>query len=363
MVKFTLMNTNTGQKTILVIEDETAIRENIVELLELADYKVLVAENGKVGVEIAKTSSPDLILCDIMMPELDGYGVIKILSKNYSTSTIPFIFLTAKSEKTDIRKGMMLGADDYITKPFLETELLDAIDNRLKRYEMLQQNFGMDLDQLTNYVNVAGYKALEQLCQNRKQKSFHKKEEIYRQGDAANYLYLITKGCVKCVSIDSYGKTMVNEIHGVNTFIGYVTLMENTEYHESAIAMEDTVVTLIPRIEFVDLIKSNSEVASHLINLLSHDVQDREQRMIQLAYAPVRERIAATLIKLQDKSIEHRNHKDINISREDLAAIVGTTKESLIRTLTDMKKDGYIDSDGHLIEILNQDELNRIACK
>ena len=119
--------------TILLIEDNPDIRENTEELLELAGYDVITAENGKIGIKEAKENLPDLILCDIMMPVMDGYDVIYYLSIDSKTSCIPFIFLTAKSEKTDFRKGMELGADDYLTKPFEEVELIKAIGTLLGR--------------------------------------------------------------------------------------------------------------------------------------------------------------------------------------------------------------------------------------
>jgi DNA-binding response OmpR family regulator len=105
-------------KKILVIEDNSEVRENLEEILELSGYEVVVAEDGKVGVDKAISEKPDLILCDVMMPRLDGFGVLNILSKRSQTADIPFIFLTAKTEKSDFRRGMNLGADDYITKPF-----------------------------------------------------------------------------------------------------------------------------------------------------------------------------------------------------------------------------------------------------
>ena len=120
-------------KKILVIDDNTGIRENTAEILTLAGYKTSTAENGKIGVELAIREIPDLIVCDIMMPELDGYGVLHLLKKNPATEQIPFIFLTAKTERTDFRKGMEMGADDYITKPFDDLELLRAIEIRLKK--------------------------------------------------------------------------------------------------------------------------------------------------------------------------------------------------------------------------------------
>ena len=115
---------------ILVIEDNLDVRENIVEILELSNYEVSEAPNGKEGVKAAKKEQPDLILCDIMMPEMDGYEVLYMLGKDPGTSTIPFIFLTAKAEKSDFRQGMSLGADDYLTKPFDDMELLKAIEGR-----------------------------------------------------------------------------------------------------------------------------------------------------------------------------------------------------------------------------------------
>ena len=120
-------------KKILIIEDESEMRRNLTTILRLEKFHPLPAENGRVGVALAKQERPDLILCDVMMPELDGYGVLQALREDPNTVTIPFIFLTAKGDKTDIRSGMNLGADDYLTKPVAKTDLLSAITTRLKR--------------------------------------------------------------------------------------------------------------------------------------------------------------------------------------------------------------------------------------
>src|SRR5574339_869965 len=128
-------------KSVLVIEDNKDIRENTAEILDLAGYKTFTAENGKKGVDVAMKEKPDVIVCDIMMPELDGYGVLHLLRKNEETQNIPFIFLTAKTERGDFRKGMEMGADDYITKPFDDIELLNAIEIRLKKMEILHSQF------------------------------------------------------------------------------------------------------------------------------------------------------------------------------------------------------------------------------
>src|SRR5712671_2901066 len=120
-------------KKILVIEDEPEMRRNLTALLRYKKYEPIAAQNGRMGVEIARREKPDLILCDVTMPELDGYGVLGALQADPSLSLIPFIFLTAKGEKEDLRTGMNLGADDYLTKPVANNDLVRAIEARLNR--------------------------------------------------------------------------------------------------------------------------------------------------------------------------------------------------------------------------------------
>jgi DNA-binding NarL/FixJ family response regulator len=122
-------------KKILIIEDEPEMRRNIATVLRFEKYEALVAENGRAGLELARKAKPDLILCDVMMPQLDGYGVLQALREDAELSLIPFIFLTAKGEKDDLRSGMNLGADDYLTKPVAKADLLRAIEARLRRSE------------------------------------------------------------------------------------------------------------------------------------------------------------------------------------------------------------------------------------
>jgi DNA-binding NarL/FixJ family response regulator len=129
-------------KKVLVIEDEPEMRRNLLTILKLEKFHPLGAENGRVGVRLARTEKPDLVLCDVMMPELDGYGVLRELRQDPETLAMPFIFLTAKGEKPDQRCGMDLGADDYLTKPVAKADLLGAINARLRRAEQhAQQEF------------------------------------------------------------------------------------------------------------------------------------------------------------------------------------------------------------------------------
>jgi len=139
---------------ILVIEDEANIREGIVGILEFARYEVDTAKNGLMGIQAAARFKPDLILCDIMMPELNGYEVLLELSQSPATASIPFIFLTARSTRDDIRRGMSLGADDYLTKPFSAEELLEAVKTRLDRHQEIEKYNLQQMGLMRQYINL-----------------------------------------------------------------------------------------------------------------------------------------------------------------------------------------------------------------
>ena len=137
---------------ILIIEDQPDVRENIEAILELEDYETLIAENGEMGIEMAKNHQPDLILCDVMMPKLDGFGVVQALRQNPITSTIPLIFLTAKVDRLSLRQGMDLGADDYLTKPFTLDELINAVKARLSKQTLIQKDVNQELDKFRSNI-------------------------------------------------------------------------------------------------------------------------------------------------------------------------------------------------------------------
>src|ERR1022692_2956003 len=167
-------------KNILVIDDNTDIRENTAEILGLAGYKVFTAENGKKGVEIAISEKPDVIICDIMMPELDGYGVLHLVRKNPDTEHIPFIFLTARTERSDFRKGMEMGADDYITKPFDDIELLNAVEARNKKINILQRQYTSGTSGIREFIkDVKQTGIFKHLSEKYDTQEFSKKELIY----------------------------------------------------------------------------------------------------------------------------------------------------------------------------------------
>ncbi len=341
-------------KKILVIEDNLEVRENLAEILELSGYEVATAENGKVGVQEARSGKPDLILCDVMMPELDGFGVLRILDQTPQTADIPFVFLTAKAEKDDFRKGMNLGADDYITKPFDDVELLDAIEMRLKKSERIKNSFDGTSQGLTSFISEArGQRELNKLSEDREIQRFRKKDFIYEEGQYAKRLYFIASGKVKTFKTNDVGKEYIIKIHKAGEFLGYQALIKEDKYHESASALEETELSLIPKEDFFALLYNNRDFSARFIKMLADNMEDQEEQLLSLAYNSIRKRVAESLLVLQE-----RFAKDgISILRDDLASMVGTAKESVIRTLTDFKNEGLIKIEGGSISILAADKL------
>ena len=344
-------------KKILVIEDNAEVRENLEEILELSGYEVLTAEDGKLGVEIALKEMPDLVLCDVMMPRLDGFGVLNILSKKSSTADIPFVFLTAKTEKSDFRRGMNLGADDYVTKPFYKDELLTVIETRLRKSEQIRKKFDRTENGLSAFINEAkGYEELKKLSLERRVKHYKKREVIFEEGDYPRYLYFVNSGKVKVFKTNEDGKEYIIDIFMDGDFVGYNDLIRDSKYAEGASALEDTDISLIPREDFLALLHANRDVASQLIKMLPNNVTEKEEQLLNLAYHSVRKRVANAILLLSEKE----GDTEINILRDDLARIVGTAKESVIRMLTEFKEDGYIEINDGAIVLKNRHKLENL---
>jgi DNA-binding response OmpR family regulator len=197
-------------KKILIIEDNLEVREVLKEVLEFSGYKVATAEDGMIGVQNALTSPPDLIICDVMMPKLDGYGVLNILGKKPATADIPFIFLTAKAEKADLRRGMNLGADDYISKPFYKDELLQVIEARLKRNERLKKKFDHTTASLHAFIDEAkGIEEFKKLSKDRKIKTLKAKESLFMENEDPRYFYFVNSGQIKLYKTNYFGKEFI----------------------------------------------------------------------------------------------------------------------------------------------------------
>jgi CRP-like cAMP-binding protein len=345
-------------KQVLIIEDNTDIRENIVEILELADFTVHQANNGKTGVDLAIKNKPDIILCDIMMPDLDGYGVLYMLHKNPETATIPFIFLTAKAERVDLRKGMEMGADDYLTKPFDDIELLNAIETRLKKKELQESFYSNPLERLNNLLSKNnGLAELKRIVAERKSRLFKKNQVVYYDGDKGNGLYIILSGKVKTMKLAEDGRELMTGIYTTDDYLGVNAMLANEPYADTATALEDSQLCLIPKEQLDELINQYPEVAREFISLLANDIRDKEEQLLHLAYNSVRKRMAESLLRLNKQSVAPGGFK---ISREDLAAMTGMATETVSRTLTDFKDEGLIEKKGSLITLIDEKRISRM---
>ncbi len=350
-------------KKIVLIEDNPDVRETTADILELASYEVITAENGKQGIEQASQHKPDLIICDIMMPGLDGYGVLHILSKKPETASIPFIFLTAKAEKADVRRGMNLGADDYLTKPFEEVELLNAVESRLQKNEALKKEFSKNVEGLDAFYQEAGaFQELKDLSKKRKLKLYKKKKFIFHEGGKTDVLYFLNGGRVKTYKTTDEGKEFITGIFQEGDFFGYMPLLGDKDtYADTAVAMDDAEVCLIPQQDFFKLIYSNRSIAGKFIKMLSNNLMDREEQLLQVSYHSVRQRVAEVLLKLSTPTEDHDELQlSIVLTREDLAGLIGTVKETVVRTLADFKDEGLITVDRKKIVVLDRERLKKM---
>ena len=346
-------------KRILVIEDNPEVRDNLCEILELAGYAVEEAPNGKDGAFKAKKTKPDLIICDVMMPELDGFGVLKILNKDPETFDIPFIFLTAKTEMADLRKGMGLGADDYITKPFDDVELLEALEMRLKKAERHSDKFNRSEDGLQRFFSEAkAQEELQNLSLDREIRNFKKKDIVFEEGQGARWLYFVVKGSIKTYQINSFGKELITHIFRDGDFFGYYPLLTDKNYATNAMAMEDTVLRLVPKNDFTLLLFNNRDFAAQFIKMIAARASDTEKQLIDLAYSSVRKKVANALLSLKSSSLGQDSQKLLfTCSRDDLASLAGTAKETVIRTLSDFKSENILELEGSQIQILDLSKL------
>lgn len=344
---------------ILIIEDHTEIRANMSEILILAGYKISEAVNGKQGVKMALKIVPDLILCDIMMPELDGYDVLYLLHKNPETTHIPFIFITAKTERPDFRKGMEMGADDYLTKPFGRLELLNAIECRLQKRIDEQHFYSKALEEMGQLISKnEGLDELKKILTQRKSRLFKKKHIVYYEGDRATGAYLVLSGKIKTLKMNNDGQELITGMHEASDFLGINAILNHEIYTDTATALEDSELCFFPKEQLEELLSLYPEVAGKFLKILTEEIRDKDTHLLELAYQSVRKRIAESILRV----FKHTKTGDdsLSISRDDLAAMSATASETVSRTLTEFKNEGLIERKGSQIMILNYKRLSNM---
>lgn len=345
---------------ILLIEDDQVLRENTAELLELSGYEIYKASNGKEGLIMAKTILPDAIICDIMMPEIDGYEVLKQLSKNEKTQLIPFIYLSAKTKHNDVRKGMNLGADDYITKPFTEEELVSAIESRLAKISILKEKRDTVAPETGDLNELKSLNDLKNFFEDHGDEFNYKMNEIiYREGDHANFIFLIAKGGVRCHKLDEEGKELTTGLFKEDDLFGYTSFTHNLPHRETAKAIKETQLYGIALHNLLEILNDNHGVSIALIDLLTEDLSNLKDQLLKMAYSSVTKKTAGTIVQFAEK-INRKPEDPIKISRSDLASVAGVATETFIRTLTNFKKEGLIKSAGRNIVVMDLEALKKM---
>lgn len=329
------------KNTILIIEDNDKIRKATAAFLEQADYNVLQAANGKTGLKMA-LHSPDLIICDIMMPKMNGYSLLYMLNTNPEIANIPFLFLTSKyeSEKaTSANTDILASIESLMDNKVKE---LTVKSKRLKFLEKIIKESGLNKSKIS-----ASFKLIR----------YHKKQIIYYEGTSANGLYLIIKGHVKTINLSGDGKEIFTGIFGCEEFLGVKGVLNNELFLETAETMDETTVCFIPSEKIHELVNISEQIRAKLVKLLSHN-QAEEESLSVLANVSVRKRMAGVLLRLAKQSSDARY--GVNISNNELAMLVGMTEETVTHTLSDFKTEGIIDKSDDRILLLDSIRLLRL---
>ena len=350
------------KRSILIIDDSEEVRDNAKELLELSHYTVLTAADGKEGLEIINKKAPDLILCDVMMPELDGYGVLQGLLNNPHTNNVPFIFITSKAGKEDFRKGMDLGADDYLVKPFSGDQLLSMVSARLKKADTVRETLKHNLQDIGGFLKKAMpsediYKLGEKIVS----KKLRKKDILYGEADAAKYLYYLVSGKVKTFRTNEQGKEYITQIYTPGNFFGYYSMLEAGVYADTALAMEDSEIACILKQDFYQMLVTNNELYAQFVNFITSELSESNDKLIKLAYNSARKRVAEAILFVAQKSgVSDTASSGFHVNRDDISAISGVSPESVSRNLTELRGERLIELHNGLIKILDLKKLRAL---
>ncbi|MCB9284945.1 MAG: response regulator [Lewinellaceae bacterium] len=344
---------------ILVIEDHLEVRENLHELLELCNYHVISASDGTSGIQMALAEQPDLILCDIMMPGMDGYEVLTTLGRHPETAAIPFIFLTARADKADIRRGMQLGADDYLTKPFEEQDLLRAIQVRLHKSHLLKQPFPRSFEGLKSFFFQARQEGgLPLLTDPSSLVQFAEGQIIFQENETPEYLYFLASGKVRLFRPEAGTEAAVSILYEKGGFFGYKALIQGTTYRHRAEALEPVEVFPIPKNDFFLLLLYNRTFSIRFIQLLANQVKEQEMQLHRMVQKLTQRTVAEMILELCPTSGE--NHSD-TISLETIQSRAHIAKLNFTIALRDLDREKAISLGTDCVQLLDAKKLWALA--
>jgi CRP-like cAMP-binding protein len=342
---------------ILLIVNDPEIRASSCEILELASYQVLQASDGKNGVEQAIAEHPDIIVTELEMPGLDGFGVLHLLQNKPWFANALFIVLCGVLDKKELRKAMEMGADDVIVKPFEGAELLSCIETRIRK-QLLRQQLHPSADSLKPSLQTES-ELLSYLIQDRNIDRYNKKQIVIKEGDRPTKVYYVLCGKARSFKTHPDGKDLVIDLYGPGDYIGFPDLLNGANYSETVETLDYTELAIIPRKDFEEVIQSSTIASKKFIEKLIQRSCQLQNRLLWLAYHSLRQKVAAAILQLKEKySCTPNGYFEINLNRAAFASIAGTATESSIRTLGEFKAEHLIEleADG-TIRLLNEKKL------
>jgi CRP-like cAMP-binding protein len=238
---------------------------------------------------------------------------------------------------------------------------LNAVEVRLKKADILNQSYSSSQQGISQFIrDVKDAGLIEKLAEQYNTELYNKKQTVYQEGKRPRFLFCLLKGKVKAIKTHEDGKEYITDIFNEHNFLGYAALIENKNYDDSAIVMEDAEVMQIPREDFLQMIYSDMNIATKFIRIITQNVKEKEERLLNLAYSSLRKRVAKALVDLYGKFNVDNENNPIDISRDDIAHYIGTATESLIRTLSDFKSEKLIEIKEGKIKITDVEKLKNL---
>ena len=314
---------------ILLIANDPAVRTLTTEILELANYQVVFAADGKTGVEQALIEQPEIIVTETAMPGLDGYGVLHLLhSKPWFNNSL-FIVLSNVLDKAEIRRAIEMGADDVIVKPFEGTELLSCLESRIKKKELGTKN--KSIAPVTN-LTIDNDKELQDfLIKDRNVDRYNKKQLIVREGERPNKVFYVLNGKARSFKTHPDGKDLAIDLIGPGDYIGYADLLNGSNYTESVETLDYMELAVIPRKDFEEALYGSVIASRKFMEKVIHRSCLMQNRLLWLAYHTLRQKVAAAILQLKAKyGCESNDFFQINLSRTAFASIAVIAANSSI---------------------------------
>jgi CRP-like cAMP-binding protein/CheY-like chemotaxis protein len=350
-------------KNILIIDSDAIMGDHTREVLELANYSVSTARNRNEGIQMALRYSPDYIICDAILPDQEGYGVLQLIQSNNQVKHIPFISLSLNTNNMQFSSNLRMELADDISKSYKKGKLIQVIEDMFAKAERFIHS-GSEQASIKDSIPVAFsetestehqlLKTIEQIADTA---IFKKKQIIYLDGQRAHHLYYIKKGKIKAFKNNEDGKELITGIYGEGDFLGHVALLADTAHNHSAKAMDNSELLIISKKEFDSMIFHNPHIIAHFISLMIKGLIEKDKQLLGVAYNSLRKKVADTLLVVSEKY----KTSIITLSRENLASLAGTATASLIRMLSELKDENIIEISSNKITILSRNKLKQIV--